>query len=84
MDLGACIVYRCYAAEVTAEEFASVDDGVPTSAVLSPEEIAEDLSRIDEDEEEETKNDEDEERPVISNAQALKFTESLCHFLTIR
>ena len=48
-----------------------------------PEEIAKDLSKIkiDDDEEEKTENKEDEERPAISNTQALKLDESLCHFL---
>ena len=72
--------------EVTAAEFASVDDDLPTSAILSPEEIAEDLNenKVDEDGEEKTENDEEEERPVISNTQALKMAESLRHFLTMR
>ena len=53
--------------EATAEEFVTVDDDVPTSAILSPEEIAEELNhnKNEEEDEEETKHtEEEEERPV--------------------
>ena len=73
--------------EATAEEFVTVDDDVPTSAILSPEEIAEELNhnKNEEEDEEETKHtEEEEERPVLSTTQALKLADTLRHFLSTR
>ena len=73
--------------EATAEEFVTVDDDVPTSAILSPEEIAEELNhnKNEEEDEEETKHtEEEEERPVVSTTQALKLADTLRHFLSTR
>ena len=63
-----------------------VDEDEPTSAILSPEEIAEELNQNKKEEEDEEKkqNEEEEERPVLSTTQALKLAETFRHFLSWR
>ena len=64
-----------------------MDDDVPTSANLSPEEIAEELSQntVEEDDEEKEKKEEEEEeeRPLVTS-QALKLMDTIRHFLSSR
>ena len=67
--------------------FVAIDEDVPTSAILSPKEIAEELNqnkKEEEDEEEKKQNEEEEERPVISTTEALILAETFRHFLSSR